>query len=90
MTPDDNTLVRSVPCALCSGQMLWTQAAWREPGADPATVLARAAYTCMNGHIIDPAETPQCPTCGVHDTSLTDRPSAFACRRCGARFTVPR
>jgi hypothetical protein len=81
----DNTLIRSLPCDECGARMLWTQSAWSD-AADP---FARAAYRCDNGHVLDPAETPQCPNCGVHDTS---RPEAgdFKCRRCATVFQVPR
>jgi hypothetical protein len=90
MAVDDNTLVRSVPCEVCGSQVLWTQAAWpEEPGARAADTT-RAAYRCLNGHLIDPIDTPQCPNCGVHDTFRTDADISFACRRCETRFTVPR
>jgi hypothetical protein len=80
----ENTLIRSVPCERCGARLLWTQNAWSENGTP-----GRAAYRCDNGHTIDPAETPQCPNCGVHDTGRLDT-GEFKCRRCSATFTVPR
>jgi predicted RNA-binding Zn-ribbon protein involved in translation (DUF1610 family) len=59
----DNTLIRLEACLECGGEMLWTQNAWR------AGDTAGAAYRCANGHVIDPALTRQCPSCGVHDTT---------------------
>ena len=44
--------------------MLWTQNAWQ--AADEAS----AAFRCLNGHVLDPSTTRQCPACGVHDTAL--------------------
>jgi hypothetical protein len=90
MTTNDNTLIRSEPCPVCGERLLWTQSTWREPGLRSATSLERAAYRCANGHVVDPAETPQCPACGIHDTSRTDAPNTFVCHRCSERFTVPR
>jgi hypothetical protein len=83
----DNTLLRSVPCEACGEPMLWTQSAWRtgDTGA--------AAYQCLNGHVVDPVLTRQCPKCGVHDTSLTGASNGrqqFKCLRCGEAFEYPR
>jgi len=86
----DNTLVRSVACERCGARMLWTQAAWHEPGTVPRTETTRAAYRCANGHITDPSDTPQCPNCGLHDTTRTTSSTSFTCRRCSTAFTVPR
>ena len=86
----DNTLERSVACERCGDKMLWTQAAWHEPGTVPQTETARAAYRCENGHIIDPSDTPQCPNCGLHDTTRTTSSMSFKCYRCATAFTVPR
>ncbi len=80
----DNTLIRSVPCERCGARMLWTQSAWTDAGE----ALARAAYRCDNGHVLDPRESPQCPNCGVHDTVSAG--SDFKCHRCSTVFTVPR
>jgi hypothetical protein len=85
----DNTLLRSVACERCGARMLWTQGAWHEPGTVPGTETAGAAYRCEHGHIVDPSDTPQCPSCGLHDTTRTSRTS-FQCRRCSMAFTVPR
>jgi hypothetical protein len=86
----DNTLVRSVACERCGARMLWTQAAWHESGTVRRPETARAAYRCDNGHIIDPADTPQCPNCGLHDTTRTTSSASFTCRRCSTAFAVPR
>ena len=83
----DNTLIRSSPCPDCGAEMLWTQNAW-QVGA-----LAHAAYRCVNGHVLDPVGTRQCPTCGVHDTEVMSRAGetqTFRCFRCGTAFTFPR
>ena len=90
MPPNDNTLIRSVPCEHCGAAMLWTQAAWPAGATAGGAPISRAAYTCMNGHALDPAETPQCPNCGVHDTSRAESDDEFRCSRCQAVFTVPR
>ena len=84
MRPDPNVLLRTEPCAECGGMMLWTQNAWKH-GDNRA-----AAYQCMNGHIVDPATTHQCPRCGVHDTSpdASQGSSAFECHRCGNAFVI--
>ena len=58
----ENTLVRSKPCAECGAEVLWTQNAWKSGST------GSAAYRCVNGHVIDPTQTRQCPNCGVHDT----------------------
>jgi hypothetical protein len=42
--------------------MLWTQNTWAA-GDNRA-----AAYRCLNGHVLDPSMTRECPACGVHDT----------------------
>jgi hypothetical protein len=64
--------------------MLWTQNAWAQ-GDHRA-----AAYRCLNGHVTDPVDTRECPTCGVHDTRPVsqsgDEAGAYACNQCGARF----
>jgi Zn ribbon nucleic-acid-binding protein len=83
----ENTLVRSVPCAVCGTELLWTQNAWRTNGH------ASAAYVCLNGHVVDPSETRQCPACGVHDTEVMadgDGVHQYRCRRCGREFQVQR
>ena len=85
----ENTLIRAVPCTTCGAQLLWTQNAWHAGGQ------ASAAYVCRNGHVVDPAETRQCPACGVHDTEVTstglDRSStaAFGAAR-SSRFLARR
>jgi len=82
-----NTLLRSLPCRVCGAEVLWTQNAWRTNGH------ASAAYVCLNGHVTDPAETRQCPACGVHDTEIMGgSPVArqHRCRRCGHEFEVHR
>jgi predicted RNA-binding Zn-ribbon protein involved in translation (DUF1610 family) len=87
MTPDPNVLLRSEPCAECGEMMLWTQNAWAD--ADNRA----AAYRCLNGHVLDPATTRECPTCGVHDTRAietnADAQTAYVCNACGAQFAVP-
>ena len=86
----ENTLIRSVPCEICGARMLWTQAAWTGPadgsGGEP---IARAAYRCDNGHVLDPASTPQCPNCGVHDTTRLESTGACRCNRCKSSFAAP-
>jgi len=63
--------------------MLWTQNAWAH-GDNRA-----AAYQCPNGHVIDPANTHQCPRCGVHDTAADGSKGAdYECHRCGNKFTI--
>jgi len=87
MTPDPNTLRRTDPCSECGEMMLWTQNAWVR-GDNRA-----AAYCCLNGHVIDPIETRECPACGVHDTRVVSPdgagPNAHTCNQCGAQFSVP-
>ena len=86
MTPDPNTLRRSDTCPECGEMMLWTQNAWVR-GESRA-----AAYRCLNGHVTDPVETRECPTCGVHDTRFVSdeaEGSTHACNQCGAQFSVP-
>jgi endogenous inhibitor of DNA gyrase (YacG/DUF329 family) len=83
----ENTLVRSSPCPDCRAEMLWTQNAWKTGDT------GQAAYQCENGHVVDPARTPQCPSCGVHDTVLMkdeDGIKHFRCARCSAVFPLPR
>jgi DNA-directed RNA polymerase subunit RPC12/RpoP len=82
-----NALIRSIPCAECGGEMLWTQNAWKSSEA------GRAAYACQQGHVIDPEMTRQCPACGIHDTQLLDEADGrqqFRCARCGEAFQFPR
>jgi hypothetical protein len=85
--PDPNTLKRCDPCPMCGTMMLWTQNAWAN-GEHRA-----AAYKCMNGHVIDPQFTRECPACGVHDTSVVEAsasgPVDHLCRACDTRFTTP-
>ena len=83
----ENTLCRSTPCPECGADMLWTQNAWKVGDG------GQAAYQCQNGHAIDPATTRQCPSCGIHDTSLLEDQHGhqqFRCLRCGERFEFPR
>jgi endogenous inhibitor of DNA gyrase (YacG/DUF329 family) len=83
----DTTLTYSSPCPECGAEMLWTQNAW-EAGA-----TASAAFRCVNGHVLDPSTTRQCPACGVHDTTLLGEAGGrqqFQCSRCGEPFTFPR
>jgi hypothetical protein len=66
--------------------MLWTQNAWKVGDT------GSAAYVCLGGHTIDPAETRQCPKCGVHDTLLLGEGEGrqqFRCAQCGESFTYP-
>lgn len=71
--------------------MLWTQNAWAHGDS------RSAAYCCTNGHVLDPALTRECLTCGVHDTRMVkeggkdggEGETAFVCNQCGTRFTVP-
>ena len=87
MTPDPNVLLRSEPCPECGEMMLWTQNAWAQ-GESRA-----AAYRCLNGHLLDPSTTRECPTCGLHDTrieeSRDDGQTTHVCHGCGARFPGP-
>jgi RNA polymerase subunit RPABC4/transcription elongation factor Spt4 len=81
----DNTLIRSETCPTCGADMLWTQNAW------PGDGRSDAAYRCLNGHVLDPATTRQCPNCGLHDTQRVDAIHAqFRCFRCGQSFEYPR
>ena len=84
----ENTIMRSAPCSECGAQMLWTQNAWR---ADSDGV-ANAAYRCVNGHLLNPSTTRQCPACGVHDTVPLSSDSGrqnFRCAHCGKSFAFP-
>lgn len=83
----ENTIRRSAPCPDCGAEMVWTQNAW------PAGSETSAAYRCVNGHVVDPSMTRQCPACGVHDTTLMDGAEGqqeFRCCRCGEAFRFPR
>jgi hypothetical protein len=83
----ENTLVRSVGCEECGGPMLWTQNAWH------VGETHLAAYQCLEGHVVDPALTRQCPKCGVHDTALAGDEGGrqeFKCLRCNEEFQFPR
>jgi predicted RNA-binding Zn-ribbon protein involved in translation (DUF1610 family) len=83
----ENTLFRTTPCPDCGVEMLWTQNAWKVGEA------GQAAYRCDNGHVLDPAVTRQCPSCGIHDTTLVserDGQQEFRCARCSAVFAFPR
>jgi transposase-like protein len=48
----------------------------------------------MNGHVIDPEVTRECPSCGMHDTGVLGLSSAeqthHICHVCTARFSRPR
>jgi tRNA(Ile2) C34 agmatinyltransferase TiaS len=82
----ENTLVRSTRCPECGVEMLWTQNAWKTGDT------GSAAYRCLNGHVIDPGQTRQCPECGVHDTQRLEDAGGvahFRCTRCGTAFTYP-
>ena len=82
-----NGLTRSQPCPACGADVIWTQDAWKA-GDTPS-----AAYICGNGHAIDPAQTRQCPKCGVHDTVLLtelDGRQEYRCAQCSEEFTYPR
>jgi len=65
--------------------MLWTQNAWARGDS------RAAAYRCLNGHVVDPVETRECPECGVHDTRIVppdaDGPHTHLCNQCGAQFS---
>lgn len=88
-TGTENTLIRSVPCEICGARMLWTQGAWTEPADVSGDRFARAAYRCDNGHVLDPATTPQCPNCGIHDTGRLESTGACKCHRCQSSFAAP-
>lgn len=82
-----NALTRSQPCPECGADLMWTQNAWQTEGA------SCAAYRCVNGHVIDPLATRQCPKCGVHDTAIVsdaDGRQRFVCAQCGESFAHPR
>lgn len=81
----ENTIVRSVPCPECGAELVWSQNAWSAHSTS-------AAYRCVNGHVVDPSTTRQCPACGVHDTTLlksADGVQHYRCARCGKPFTFP-
>ena len=83
----ENLLIRSEPCGECGAEMLWTQNAWTADG------MTHAAYRCLNGHVVDPSLSRQCPACGVHDTVMlgaVEGRQQFRCARCGEAFTLPR
>jgi hypothetical protein len=84
MTADPNTLRRSQPCLDCGAEMLWTQNEWVHGDS------RAAAYRCVNGHVLDPVLTRECPSCGVHDTSVVAQASpeetSHLCHRCGNTF----
>ena len=90
----ENTLMRSAPCPHCGAQTVWTQnASPAGSGEAGSAEAANAAYRCVNGHVLDPSTTRQCPACGVHDTTLlgsADGRQDFRCARCGQAFTFPR
>jgi endogenous inhibitor of DNA gyrase (YacG/DUF329 family) len=82
----ENLLIRTQPCPECGTDMLWTQNAWQ------AGDVGVAAYRCLNGHLLDPAETRQCPACGVHDSVMLDDSGGrqqFQCSRCSTTFAFP-
>ena len=82
-----NVMSRSSPCVECGGELIWTQNVWKVGEA------AHAAYTCPNGHVVDPALTRQCPACGIHDTVLlqdNDGVQQFRCAACREAFAWPR
>jgi endogenous inhibitor of DNA gyrase (YacG/DUF329 family) len=79
-------ITRSQPCPQCGAAVLWTQNAWKVGDT------RSAAYVCLGGHTIDPAETRQCPKCGVHDTLLlsdVEGRQQFRCAQCGESFAHP-
>jgi predicted RNA-binding Zn-ribbon protein involved in translation (DUF1610 family) len=83
----ENTLIRTDPCPDCTSEMLWTQNVWPVDGS------TAAAYRCLNGHVMDPSTTRQCPDCGVHDTRVLEQAEGrqnYRCARCDASFTIPR
>jgi hypothetical protein len=80
-------MLRSTPCAECGAELVWTQNAWK------AGDTGQAAYSCQNGHVVDPTLTRQCPACGIHDTVLlddTDGVQRFRCAACREAFAWPR
>jgi predicted RNA-binding Zn-ribbon protein involved in translation (DUF1610 family) len=88
MTPDPNALLRSEPCLECGEMMLWTQNVWAHGDR------RAAAYRCLNGHVVDPATTRECPACGVHDTRIVessdDGQTTHLCNGCGGTFAAHR
>ena len=86
-TPDPDALRRSDPCPACGTMMLWTQNAWAHDDS------RSAAYQCMNGHVIDPRLTRECPSCGIHDTGVLEFSASgqidHICHICGTRFSTP-
>jgi len=88
----ENLLIRSQPCPDCGSEMLWTQNAWKTGETGETGETGVAAYRCLNGHVVNPAHTKQCPSCGVHDTVLlgeSDGHQQFKCARCGKAFAFP-
>jgi hypothetical protein len=86
----ENTIKRTAPCPNCGAEAIWTQNAWAE---EMGGEVRAAAYRCLNGHVLDPSTTRQCPACGVHDTTLVGSSGGrqeFRCARCGEAFTFPR
>ena len=82
-----NALARSEPCPECGAEAIWTQNACQIEGE------THAAYRCLNGHVVDPSTTRQCPACGVHDTTIVndvDGRQEFRCAQCGESFQHPR
>ena len=83
----ENTLIRTSPCPECGVEMLWKQNAWKTGDT------GQAAYQCKNGHVVNPALTPQCPACGVHDTELLgerDGRQQFRCARDAQKSSTTR
>jgi endogenous inhibitor of DNA gyrase (YacG/DUF329 family) len=87
-TPNPDALRRLEPCPACGEMMLWTQNAWAHGDS------RSAAYQCLNGHVIDPAMTRECPSCGMHDTGVlelsTPGQTDHICYVCNTRFSRPR
>ena len=87
-TPNPDALRRLEPCPGCGTMMLWTQNAWVHEHS------RAAAYQCMNGHVIDPEMTRECPSCGMHDTGVLELSAvgqtSHICHVCSTRFSRPR